>query len=523
MVVREGEKIPVFNEHSNQYISLLLQELNLGNSVAEADGLLETARVETSAFADLINDRVDLVPGTKGSGKSALFRIFVDFLPDMLLRDRKVVVAHGVENPGDPVFHAFKYQFEKLDEQEFVSFWCIYLISLAHEQFLKGERYASLLIDASSEINTFRRACQSAKIPEIKAKKSLSEILEWALYVLASCKPKLTYKPLDGSGDWEMDLFGKPLAPPAKTEDNGESNLLPKYVHQIKESLEQILKKARLSLWLMIDRLDEIFPRRSKLEKTALRGLLRAMRFFSSECIRVKVFLRDDMLDQVVRSENGFTALTHITSRQADTLRWTEDQILSMVVKRIYANEGVAKYLDVDTERLDASGEYRCESFYKVFPPSVHKGEKQSTTLRWIYNRCLDGRGVVTPRDVLDLLIRAKQKQYDECVANTEELSVYIIGPSALQYGLEELSKRKRQTYLQAEFPHLWEHIEKFVGGKTQYDESSIRKTIGRNWQVIVDDLVSIGLFSKITTRTGFVYRIPFLYRHGLELTQGKA
>jgi len=97
--------------HQNRTLTPLLKTLDLGAPVAEADSLLDVARVETSAFADLFNDRVDLVPGTKGSGKSALFRIFVDFLPDYLLQNRKVVVAHGVQAPGDPVFHAFVDQF----------------------------------------------------------------------------------------------------------------------------------------------------------------------------------------------------------------------------------------------------------------------------------------------------------------------------------------------------------------------------------------------------------------------------
>jgi hypothetical protein len=86
--------------HKNKTLSTLLQGLDLGSSVAESDTLLESARIETSAFSDLLNDRVDLIPGTKGSGKSALFRIFVDFLPDLLLRDRKVVVAHGIQTPA---------------------------------------------------------------------------------------------------------------------------------------------------------------------------------------------------------------------------------------------------------------------------------------------------------------------------------------------------------------------------------------------------------------------------------------
>src|SRR5712691_6986581 len=72
----------------------LLAGLDLGSVVAESDTLLETARVETSVFDDLLADRVDLVPGTKGSGKTALYRIFVDFLPQVMLSARKIIIAH---------------------------------------------------------------------------------------------------------------------------------------------------------------------------------------------------------------------------------------------------------------------------------------------------------------------------------------------------------------------------------------------------------------------------------------------
>ena len=165
-------------EHHKRTLSAILKNLDLGASVAEADTLLETARIETSAFADLLGDRVDLIPGTKGSGKSALFRIFVDFLPDVLLSQRKVVVAHGIQAQGDHVFHAFSEQFSKLSEEEFISFWCIYLVSLANEHFIKGERYQSQLKDATSEIRQFQQACASARIPDIQAKRSLKDILE---------------------------------------------------------------------------------------------------------------------------------------------------------------------------------------------------------------------------------------------------------------------------------------------------------------------------------------------------------
>jgi len=367
--------------HKNGFLAQLLQGLELGSSVAEDDDLLEVARVETSGFTDLLNDRVDLIPGTKGSGKSALFRIVVNFLPNLLLTQRKVVVAHGIQSPGDPVFQAFNKEFSKLSEQDFVSFWCIYLVSLAHEQFIKNQQYADFLSGVSNEIESFRRACQAAKIPEIKAKKSLREILEWGLHVLASWRPIVSYKLPDDSGELQLHLFKTNDTKDRDIKNAKQEDTIPRYINDIKESLDRILDASQLSLWLMIDRLDEIFPRRSQLEKVALRSLLRAMRFFSSTRIRVKIFLRDDMLDQVVRSENGFTALTHITVRQSDTLRWTEDQILSMIVKRVFVNREVSSYLNINIDRLNASADYRTESFYKFFPPTVHKGPKQSLTL----------------------------------------------------------------------------------------------------------------------------------------------
>ncbi|MCJ7532103.1 MAG: hypothetical protein MUO64_13885 [Anaerolineales bacterium] len=507
--------------HKHKFVAELLQTLDLGSSIAEQDTLLETARVETSAFSDLWHDKVDLIPGTKGSGKSALFRIFVDFLPQRLLQQRKVVIAHGVQKHGDSVFHAFKDEFDHLSEDEFVSFWCIYLTSLAYEQFIKGAIYQDYLKNAQAEINRFREACATANIPEIKAKKSLKEILAWTLNVLRQWSPQLRYKLPDDAGEVELDLFGKAtsVSPPGVSLD---SSAVPRYVSDIKDALEGILKKSELSIWLMIDRLDEIFPRRSLLETRALRGLLRSLRLFTTDSIRVKIFLRDDMLEQVVSTEDGFTALTHITARQADTLRWPEDHILTMVVKRIFADDKVSTYLEVDKGRIDASQGYRHECFYKVFPATVHSGHNQSPTLRWMYTHTMDGRGVVTPRDVLDLITKAKQSQQDEFNQTPDGESPWLIGPKAILHGLEELSKRKRDTYLKAEFPHLWLHIEKLEGGKTEYFPTTLQKLLGKKWEDILADLISIGLVQKYTTAGHIIYRFPYVYRKGLDLTQGR-
>jgi hypothetical protein len=508
--------------YKNKNLLELVPTIELGSSIAEQDTLLETARVETSVFSDLLADRIDLIPGTKGSGKSALYRIFVEFLPDFLLQHRKVVIAHGVNRHGDSVFHVFKDRFKKLGEEDFVDFWCVYLISLIHEQFIKNPRYSKHLEQCNSEIEVFRRSCHQALIPDIRAQKSLKDILEWTLFALASIRPRLKYNLPDNAGQLEMDFLIESKKSKKISSEDADFNL-PSYAAQIKKDLEVILTKINLNIWLMIDRLDEIFPRRSDLERRSLRGLLRTIRIFSSDQIRIKVFLRDDILNAVVAGGEGFTALTHLTARQADTLRWSEDQILTMIVNRLSTNTGLCRFLAIDNDKIKASLAYRREVFYKVFPGSVHKGTRQSGTLAWIYNHTADGNNVVTPRDVIDLLSIAKQHQHDIFISNPSGQSSWIIGPQAIQYGLTELSKRKRTAFLEAEFPQFWPYIEKFIGRKTEYTEKALNRLLGKGCQDIVKDLISIGLIFKGKSKGEFIYKIPFLYRKGLDLTQGRA
>ena len=502
-------------------VAKVLRGVDFGSSVAESDHLLESARVETSVFTDLMHDRVDLIPGTKGSGKSALYRIFVEFLPDYLYRTRKVVVAHGVRAEGDNVFHVFKERFDALTEDDFVNFWCVYLVSLAHEHFLKNEKYAGDLAEVQKQIDAFRRSCTVAKIPEIRAKKTLRDVLAWALDAIPRARLKVTVRA--GAAEFELGLFGEPVVPTAKGNESADPSALPKYINQVKDDLESIADGANLSLWMMVDRLDEIFPRRSETETRALRGLLRILKIFTSDRIRVKVFLRDDILEQVTAGREGFTALTHATARQADNLRWSEDQILTLIINRLRASEELCRFVGLDIEQLKASRDYRRDSFYKVFPRTVHSGSNQSETLRWVYTHTRDGRGVVTPRDVIELLTRAKQHQQDECDADANGSTEYIIGPTSIQYGLRELSKKKHNTLLKAEFPHFWEQIRKFEGGKTEYSERAMQKTLGKEWASVIEDLVGIGLFEEAKRGGQRTFKVPFLYREGLSLTQGRA
>ncbi len=236
--------------------------------------------------------------------------------------------------------------------------------------------------------------------------------------------------------------------------------------------------------------------------------------------IRVKVFLRDDIFEQVVAGKEGFTALTHVTARTANTLRWSEDQILTLLVRRIYTSDPLRHHFGVDAELARVSTEYQKQCFYFIFPDAVYGGSRQSDTLRWIYNHTQDGRGVATPRDAIDLVTRACQWQRDEFLADTSGTTERLLTSAAIRYGMDELSRRKRTTLLEAEFPHLWPKMKKLVGGGTEYSERAAARLFGKKYQDTVEDLESIGVLYKATRAGRRTFKVPFLYRKGLELTQ---
>lgn len=502
---------------SNREAADILTTLDFGSGVAETDPLLETARIETSVFDDLMADRVDLVPGTKGSGKTALYRIFVDFLPSLLLENRQVVIAHGVQNREDTVFLAFQDQFDRLSESEFVDFWCIYLMSLAYEQFVRNPEYESYFKSCEQELSAFRKAYKNANIPDFERKRTLKEILAWTLAVIKKLSPRVSWKAPEDIGQFELSIGGE------EETDGHQKKIdqpyMPLVVTDLVTKLEALLEKADLSVWLMVDRLDELFARRSTTERNALRGLLRTIRLFGSAHIRVKLFLRDDILEQIVEND-GFTALSHIASRRSDTLRWSEEQILAMITRRIAANTKFSETFSIDAEYAANNPEYQRHVFYEVFADTVYRPPNQSETLRWIYNHVKDGRGVVTPRDVITLLTRAGQRQRDTYRREPDGSTDRLINGPAIIYGLNELSKEKRTLHLEAEFPHLWKEISRLVGGGTQYSEAALKRIFGQRSHEITKDLVSIGLLERGTRKQKLAFSIPFLYRTGLECTQ---
>jgi hypothetical protein len=507
--------------YPNSQLIDILGSIDLGSSIAEKDTLLEVARIENSTFLDFWEDRIDIVLGTKGSGKSAIYRVFTDFLARDLRDEHRIVLAHSSDVQSELIFQQIRPFFAQFDETDFVNFWCAFFTVLARDKFVRSPEFKAITGKHKKRVAAFEQACDDANIPDSTKKSGgLRDAIMFCIRVVASMRPAYKADP-DGSGAFTFTSDVELLK--LLSNSKGSDPRMPEYVRTISTTLTELLEEADYTIWMMLDRLDELFERRSKVETVAIRGLLRSIKSIETGRMKLKLFLRDDIYNQI--TSGGFTALSHINARSSKPLQWNEEQLLHLIIKRLYSSPVLRAVTAVRPAHF-ALGQQPCESaFYKFFPETVNRAGKQSKTLRWIYNHCMDGKGVVTPRDVLELLRIAIDYQIDECNRYQAQSQDSMVTGKSLKHALEVLSHRKVTTYLKAEFPELWKHISKFHSGKTEYTMAALKSIIeGANADDVIEKMVDVGFLRKIKSRpVGHTFQVPFLFRAGLELSQGKS
>ena len=256
----------------------LLAKLDLGSSVAEHDAALERYFVETETFRSLIRDRVDVIAGDKGTGKSALYRILRERqrqIPE--LADVEVISAF---NPtGTPVFQRLA-EGEILSEVEYIKIWKAYFLALAGNwilEFAEG--------DFTDDMRRLDKILSSADLrtkddtPRGVFSKIMTKVLHAMRVKTAQGSVKAPFVELSGKLDFAIDSVS---ADGASLEHDEALRLL-----------DRILADMEVKAWLTLDRLDEAFQGRPTLEKPVLRALFRAyLDMQEFERVRLKLFVR---------------------------------------------------------------------------------------------------------------------------------------------------------------------------------------------------------------------------------------
>lgn len=481
----------------------ILEALDVGASVAESDQHLASYFVATGYLADLTKDRVDIVRGAKGSGKSALLKVVGEH-PERFPELSDVRVVPATNHSGDPVFRIVFNEFERpaveADERKLVDAWKLYWLNLVLKSVPTQFESLPGVADLNKEVGRF-----ALKTGE----HGLIAILKYALTrMLFPTKIMTAFVSPAGAGVLKTEY--PPARPPAPDDPVPFDDLFGR--------LDAILRKAGVRTWLLLDRLDEAFPGKPALEQRALRSLLYAYKdLLGLTNIRIKVFIRDDIYSQVTQGE-GFAALTHVGGRASSPIRWDEDGLLSLIVQRILWTAAVRKYVN---EHSDPSSRGTREAaFYTVFEPKVDASEKRPTTVNWVTSRIRDGNGVMTPRDLIELVRHARSIQLEKFARESvDESAPALITGDTLKNALIRLSTDKVENTLFAEYPHLRSHILKFKGDKAEQNEESLKRLLGPDVTEVTKELVQVGFLEKLVDS----YKIPFLYRDGAGVTRGRA
>ncbi|NWF33178.1 hypothetical protein HH110_08975 [Stenotrophomonas sp. SAM-B] len=484
----------------------LLQSLQLGSSVAEFDQSLEKYFVENQAFTALIKNEADVVAGDKGTGKTALFRILQERrakIPELV----GIEVIEGFNPVGSPIFQRLVHQ-AVMTEGQYASLWKAYFLSLIGNWLLGivGKDYS----EASAELDRLLEAA-GLRSRDDKPETIFSKIVN-------AVQRALLVRPAAAQVEFSLSETGLPVITPRLEFTPIESV---KNVEEVSYSeafalLDRCLAELDVTVWVAMDRLDEAFQGFPDVEVPALRALLRTyLDLLAFDKLRLKLFVRRDLFRRVIGG--GFVNLTHINVRKTE-ISWDDRELMYLLAQRVRDSGDFLKLLGLvgaDDETI----------FYRIFPNKVDQAERKPTSFNWMMSRIRDGNNVKPPRNLIDLANSAREVQINmDTRANRDyDPDQPLVSADAIREAHGRLSsKRVEDTLLAEAGTELGALINRFKRSKAEHNLDTLSQVLalsGDELSIRVGQLTEIGFLEELKAS----WKIPMLYREGLEITQGKA
>jgi hypothetical protein len=491
----------------------VLEELSVGSRVAEDEiENLKAYFVETDQWRKVAAGEVDIIFGSKGAGKSAIYSTLLDRTDEMF--DRGVVFV-SAENPrGTPAFKDLVTD-PPTSEQEFIGLWKLYFLSLlcsVLQEYGVGSGPGERVVSAMSEAGLY----EGSETPLRTRIKSALDYVR-GLLRLESLEGGVRLDPTTGqiSGLTGKISLREPGAEQRKAGIVSADELF--------ELTDLALREVNLTIWVLLDRLDVAFADSRPLEANALRALFKVyLDLVPRERIRLKIFLRTDIWSEI--TEAGFREASHITRQQQ--LQWNDASLLNLVVRRLLRNASLVDYYAVDPRTILNDGEEQRAFFRRLVPDQIDSG-RNPKTFEWMLGRIQDGSGKPAPRELIHLASATRDVQLAMLERGEEEpLGEMLFTRQAFRDALPQVSKARLEQTLLAEYPDLKSRVQALEGQKTNQSIESLLEI----WRVdaeearsIATQLVDIGFFEKRGTTDDPDYWVPFLYRSALDMVQGSA
>ena len=452
----------------------LLKTLSFGSQVAEDEvAKLQEYFVQTDQWNRIERGDIDIVRGEKGAGKSALY-LLLDKRRDALF-DRGVLIVSG-ENPRGATVFKDLIADPPATEREFIVLWKLYILSLiAHEMrsFDISTADARGVYGALEEEGLLERELNLAGL--LRSTQSFAR----RLLGISAVEGGLNIDPITGL---PTGVVGKiSLAEPSGELRGAGINS----IDGMFEKLNKALADRKLTIWVLLDRLDVAFADSHELEANAIRALIRAYSDLNAfDRVSLKIFLREDIWKRV--TDSGFREASHIV--RYEVMQWTAPMLLNLIMRRLLSNDVICEEYRLDRDEILSSADRQKEVFDKVFPPQVDQGSRKAATFDWMVGRCADASGNTAPRELIHLLncLRDEEIRRLERGENPAP-DLQIFDRSVFKQALPRVSETRLNTYLYAEYPDERPFLEKLKGEKTEQTPESLSSI----WGMTRDEAIS--------------------------------
>ncbi|MUG98372.1 AAA family ATPase [Scytonema sp. UIC 10036] len=466
---------------------LILHELRFEAARAqdlEADSIPNIFQ-RTEDFPQFLNNRTWLIRGAKGTGKSLLFRLFVEqpekardlAQSDVDLSNVNFIPGHGEPRLFGPILESTDLaSFEQqVGENSWATFWLNYaLLQLCHAK------------------------------PDLRSHNDFDEQL-----VVLSAQNNPTHASIVS---WLVKRTQSPQAGP-------------KAIDELR-AIDNWLQAKNLRVWLLYDELDAGFGSGQQdyaRRRRALEALLAWWLESGTALKRIvpKIFLREDIWEQL-----NFTNKGHYIGRSLQ-LRWEEADLWRLVLRQALnssnaLSHSLERQLGVTVDRLNAIElEQLRRSLYPLWGERMGRAKK-AYTYNWVRTRIADGQKNCFPRSLILLLKEAVKLEQG---FSTEYSSEIILRPKALIDAFPYVSEQ-RVDEVRNEYPELEEYLNRLQTERSPIDASRLAKI----WNVTdselalhIKDMVDAGIFterSRPKDPPPRVYAVAELYLYGLKMVR---
>ena len=442
----------------------------------------------TTDFEKFLDDTTCLIRGKKGTGKTALYWLFLKHqelaqkLAHGRLDNTLFLSGHGRFQEGRPTRDEFQTIHQTLQQKNgtWEAFWRAYLLFRCYQE----------------ELLKFPRGKKGEKFSDLK--KIINNL------------PK---------DIWQSE------STQALLELSTNSQLILIVKDAVNIILNQEAKEKSQKLWFLYDDLDEDFSEAGELRQQALTGLFQLVQSCDASRlteIRFKILLREDIWNRL-----NFDNKSHFTGRDI-ILQWNQIDFLRLALRQAIQSQDFKNLVDrispVAVESIDIANEEELDKALELLWGSRRRGGNRAKKVsRWVYERLTDSSGTTFPRSLSMLLKGAKEQELTyRGKSSTKIRTERLLQGKSLEFGLRKASE-KRCEEIKEEYPNLINFFDSLKGKlaflrKEELQEiwQNLPEKILENFEDFVSLMREIGIieFREKEER----YKFADIYVYGFEM-----